>query len=84
MQTFPESPYYEGRWSNGPTWIEVVASSLGISLTDYGAGGATTGSAPARMCLACNIGARMVPVPSVRCRLGVTGGKAHAAVHIQE
>ncbi len=50
MQTFPEDPYYQGRWSNGPTWIEIVASSLGVSLTDYGAGGATTGSAPARMC----------------------------------
>ena len=37
-----------GRWSNGPTWIEVAASLLGVSLTDYGGGGATTGSVPAR------------------------------------
>ena len=38
LQTYPESPYYSGRWSNGPTWIEVAASLLGASLTDYGAG----------------------------------------------
>ena len=38
LQTYPESPYYNGRWSNGPTWIEVAASLLGASLTDYGAG----------------------------------------------
>ena len=37
-----------GRWSNGPTWIEVAASLLGVSLTDFGGGGATTGSVPAR------------------------------------
>lgn len=37
-----------GRWSNGPTWIEFAASLLGVSLTDYGGGGATTGSVPAR------------------------------------
>ena len=49
-QTFPEAPYYNGRWSNGPTWIEVASAKMGVSLTDYGAGGATTGSAPAREC----------------------------------
>ena len=48
LQTYPEEPYYMGRWSNGPTWIEVAASQLGADLTDYGAGGATSGSVPAR------------------------------------
>ena len=36
LQTYPEEPYYRGRWSNGPTWIEIAASMLGVSLTDYG------------------------------------------------
>ena len=48
MQTYPEEPYYKGRWSNGLTWIEVAATRLGVKLEDYGAGGATTGSVPAR------------------------------------
>lgn len=48
MQTYPQAPYYEGRWSNGPTWIEIAARQLGVNLTDYGAAGATTGIVPAR------------------------------------
>ena len=36
------------RWSNGKTWIEVAAAMLGQNLTNYGAGGATTGLVPAR------------------------------------
>ena len=36
LQTYPEEPYYKGRWSNGPTWIEIAASMLAVPLTDYG------------------------------------------------
>lgn len=50
--TFPPSPPYDnGRFSNGPLWVEVMAAELGLpnpgpSLaggTDYAWGGATTG-----------------------------------------
>ncbi|CAG8613315.1 2812_t:CDS:2 [Ambispora gerdemannii] len=34
--------YYRGRWSNGPTWIEVMSSKLGTILENYAYGGATS------------------------------------------
>ena len=44
LQTYPEPPgYYLGRFSNGETWIEVAAKQLGVKLSNYAAGGATTG-----------------------------------------
>jgi phospholipase/lecithinase/hemolysin len=43
----PAAPYYNGRWSNGPIWIEHVAGGLGLPMlpslaggTDYAFGGA--------------------------------------------
>lgn len=48
MQTYPQAPYYNGRWSNGPTWIEVAAMELGVNLNDYAVGGATSGSGGSR------------------------------------
>jgi outer membrane lipase/esterase len=43
----PPPPYYQGRFSNGPIWIEHVASAMGLPLqpslaggTDYAVGGA--------------------------------------------
>ena len=48
VQTYPQAPYYEGRWSNGPVWIEVAAQQLGVRLTDFAAAGATSGVVPAR------------------------------------
>ena len=43
MQTYPEAPYYEGKFTNGPVWIEVVAKQFGVALANYAAGGATSG-----------------------------------------
>ncbi|KAF7343174.1 Carbohydrate esterase family 16 protein [Mycena venus] len=41
--TWPADPaYYGGRFSNGPVWVEDVASKLHLSLTDYAVGGATS------------------------------------------
>jgi len=44
---YPPPPYYEGRFSNGPLWIEHVASDWGLPMlpsalggTDYAIGGA--------------------------------------------
>lgn len=48
LQTWPEEPYFKGRWSNGPMWIEEAAAALQVNLADYAAGGATTGSVPGR------------------------------------
>lgn len=41
--TLPAAPYFNGRFSNGPVAVEVMASQLGLSLVDYAYGGAYTG-----------------------------------------
>ncbi len=40
----PASPYFDGRFSNGPVAVEVMAQQLGLSLDDRAYGGATTGT----------------------------------------
>ncbi len=43
-QTFPPSPpYFKGRFSNGPVWIEMLAQKLNVPLINSAFGGATTG-----------------------------------------
>ncbi len=49
--TYPASPYFNGRFSNGPLWVEDVAAAQGATLapsflggTDYAVGGAKTGA----------------------------------------
>ncbi|MEL4893911.1 SGNH/GDSL hydrolase family protein [Crocosphaera sp. Alani8] len=43
-QTFPPSPpYFQGRFSNGPAWIEILAQRLDIPLINSAFGGATSG-----------------------------------------
>ncbi|WAR57427.1 hypothetical protein PtB15_8B474 [Puccinia triticina] len=36
-----EPPYFHGRWSNGPVWVEHIAEVMGIPLYNYAYGGAT-------------------------------------------
>ena len=44
----PSPPYYQGRFSNGPTWLEYVAKNLTqYSVSNNGYGGATTDNADA-------------------------------------
>ncbi|CAO3654416.1 unnamed protein product [Mucor fragilis] len=43
----PSPPYYEGRFSNGPTWLEYVAKDVSIPVENHGYGGATTDVADA-------------------------------------
>jgi outer membrane lipase/esterase len=43
----PSPPYFNGRFSNGPVWVELLAPKLGISASafnDFAFGGATTGT----------------------------------------
>ncbi len=39
---YPPSPYYDGRFSNGPVWVEYLAQDLGVGLLDMAYGGART------------------------------------------
>jgi phospholipase/lecithinase/hemolysin len=41
--TYPPSPPYDGRFSNGPVAVEQLATLLGAPLHDFAWGGATTG-----------------------------------------
>src|ERR1700744_3603769 len=40
---YPPSPYYDGRFSNGPVAAEQLATALGAPLHDFAVGGATSG-----------------------------------------
>lgn len=40
---YPPSPYYQGRFSNGPVAVEQLATAWGVPLFDFAYGGATTG-----------------------------------------
>ncbi|CAH0348773.1 SGNH/GDSL hydrolase family protein [Aquabacterium sp. CECT 9606] len=40
----PTAPYWNGRFSNGPVAVEVMAQTLGLKLVDYAFGGALTGT----------------------------------------
>lgn len=42
-QHLPGELYWQGRWSNGPTAVEVLAQRLDAQLTDYAVGGAKSG-----------------------------------------
>ena len=47
LQPYPGAPYYEGRvFSSGIPYSVVAADILGVNLTDYAVGGATSGAAP--------------------------------------
>ena len=39
----PSPPYFAGRFSNGPVWVEFLAAELGVPVQDYALGGALTG-----------------------------------------
>lgn len=39
---YPDFPYYEGRFSNGPVWVETLVLLLDVELNDLAVGGAFT------------------------------------------
>lgn len=46
--TIPASPYYQGRFSNGPNYLDKLAQNLGLSSTPSLAGGTNTAFGGAR------------------------------------
>ena len=42
--SFPAPPYYQGRFSNGPIYLETAAATFGDVLNSYAAGAATVGA----------------------------------------
>jgi phospholipase/lecithinase/hemolysin len=39
----PPAPYFNGRFSNGPVWVEYLSPALGAKQTNYAIGGADSG-----------------------------------------
>ena len=39
----PSPPYFDGRFSNGPVWVEYLAAELGVPAQNFAFGGALTG-----------------------------------------
>lgn len=40
LKVFPDSPYWLGRFSNGPNWIDWLARATGVAVQDHSYGGA--------------------------------------------
>jgi phospholipase/lecithinase/hemolysin len=78
QSTPPSPPYYDGRFSNGPLWIEHVASARGITLTPSEKGGTDYAFGGAELLAA--VPTQLGPIPSVKDQvaeyLEAHGGKA--------
>jgi len=46
---YPPPPYYDGRFSNGPVWVDYLSQDLGVDLLDMSYGGARTYGHPASL-----------------------------------
>ena len=76
--TVPGAPYYMGRFSNGPLWVDHVAGFLGLPMKPALLGGTNYAFAGAEVTTASNIGGATIPsVPQqVELYLSQHGGKA--------
>ncbi len=76
--TYPPEPYYQGRFSNGPIWIEHVASAWNLPMLPSSAGGTDYAFAGADLLVESTTGG--LPTPSVLDEvaeyLAANGGKA--------
>ena len=73
----PAPYYYQGRWSNGPLWIDRVAAELGKPVTNSLAGGTNYAFGGAKTCTITGVTS---DVPDMCTQVGMylmsTGGKA--------
>ncbi|HEY6374965.1 MAG TPA: SGNH/GDSL hydrolase family protein [Edaphobacter sp.] len=76
--TPPSPPYFHGRFSNGPIWVEHIASSLGLPMTPSQSGGTDYAFGGAEVTAPVVTGEGTIPsVPQqVLLYLGQHGGKA--------
>jgi phospholipase/lecithinase/hemolysin len=73
----PEPYYYQGRWSNGPLWIENVAAELGKTVTRSFIGGTNFAYGGAKTCGIAGVESGVPDMcTQVGFYLGFTGGKA--------
>ncbi len=73
----PSPYYYEGRWSNGPLWIDNVAYELGVKSTRSSAGGTNFAYGGAKTCSITGVTSDVPDMcQQVAMYLGATGGKA--------
>lgn len=71
----PSPPYFEGRFSDGPVWVEYLSKKLDLPLYDKAAGGATTDS----MTIPSESGLNdEIIVPGIRQQVQEYVGEAHA------
>jgi phospholipase/lecithinase/hemolysin len=76
--TYPAAPYYQGRFSNGPLWVEHVAGSYGLPMTPSITGGTDFAFGGAEVLQPVPLGTGEIPsVPDqIEQYLGLHGGKA--------
>jgi phospholipase/lecithinase/hemolysin len=77
-ETYPPSPYYQGRFSNGRLWVEHVAGSYGLPMTPSITGGTDFAFGGAEVLQAVPLGKGEIPsVPDqIEDYLSLHGGKA--------
>lgn len=75
----PAPYYFDGRWSNGPLWIENVAAELGKTVTRSSAGGTNFAYGGAKTCGIAGVTSSVPDMcTQVALFLGATGGRADA------
>ncbi len=76
--TYPAAPYYNGRFSNGPLWVEHVAGTFGLPMTPSLSGGTDFAFGGAEVLQTVPLGNAYIPsVPDqIEEYLSLHGGKA--------
>jgi outer membrane lipase/esterase len=77
---YPPVPYFPGRFSNGPIWVDHIAAVLGVPLAPYLAGGTDYAFGGAWVTAPAMVPGGNTPIPSVPQQVGLYlsqhGGKA--------
>jgi len=74
----PAAPYYQGRFSNGPIWVDHIAGTYGLTLKPYLAGGTDFAFGGAEVTTAVSEGTQSIPsIPQqIELYLSLHSGKA--------